>query len=112
MPTWPDHGATWRAGTRRRNTMDSHSRGLPHRFKPIDLAIVLAIGVVLVGLASGVYLRAAEASGRTRCTDNLRAIGVGIQNRLSSTGFFPVGRDPKTGNTLFYAIHDQTDLGP
>ncbi len=92
--------------------MVSHPRRLKQRFTPNDLVIVLAMIALLAGIGRGVYLKADEAARRARCADNLRAIGVGINNQLSSTGFYPLGRNAKTGSTLFYATHDRTDLGP
>lgn len=67
-------------------------------FTLIEVLIVLVVVGLLVGLLVPAVQQARELSRRTRCTNNLRQIGIAIHAYASTSGVFPV-----SGTT--YSIH-------
>ncbi|MDZ4659425.1 MAG: DUF1559 domain-containing protein [Bythopirellula sp.] len=72
--------------------------GTPARFSKsndgftlVELLVVIAIIGVLVALLLPAIQAAREAARRSQCTNNMKQIGLGLQNYYSATGHFPPG---------------------
>jgi len=72
-------------------------------FTLVELLVVIAIIAVLIALLLPAVQAAREAARRARCINNLKQIGLGLQDYHASFGSFPVGflmaSGPVPGNT-------------
>lgn len=60
-------------------------------FTLVELLVVIAIIGVLVALLLPAVQAAREAARRTTCINQLRQMGIGMQNHVSTYGVFPTG---------------------
>lgn len=69
-----------------------NERGRRKGFTLIELLVVIAIIAVLIALLLPAVQQAREAARRTQCRNNLKQLGLGLHNYLSSFSVFPPGR--------------------
>jgi prepilin-type N-terminal cleavage/methylation domain-containing protein/prepilin-type processing-associated H-X9-DG protein len=73
----------------------------PRGFTLIELLVVIAIIAVLIALLLPAVQAAREAARRAQCVNNLKQIGLAMQNYHSSNDSFPQGMSQSTSNVPY-----------
>jgi hypothetical protein len=82
----------------------------PSGLSLIDSLIVTAIVAIIAGVSLGANQKAREVSALHKCINNIRGLGIGVNNYYSSALCYPTGKSRATGKTFYYTIRQQMEV--
>lgn len=80
-------------------------RGYRFAFTLVELLVVIAIIGILIALLTPAIQAAREAARRAQCQNNLKQLGLAVQNYQSSQKVFPTGRNRTDQYALSWAYY-------